>query len=78
LDTPGRNRSLAGDFFRGCCAAAPEKSSTSKLVFDPFGNIQDAEDAEKYKSGKMPADFGELSRVTATEPLYEFEFTCGL
>jgi hypothetical protein len=28
------------NFFWGCCAAAPEKSSTNKPVFDTFGNIQ--------------------------------------
>jgi hypothetical protein len=34
-------------FFWGCCAAAPEKPSTSKLFFDPFGNIQGRRDTER-------------------------------
>src|SRR5262249_12883972 len=44
LDAPGPNRSLAGDFFPGCCAAAPERSSNSKLFLDTFSNIQGRRD----------------------------------
>src|SRR5947207_2263514 len=37
---PERNRSLAGDFFRGCCAAAPENFFLREHGTDTLFNIQ--------------------------------------
>src|SRR5947207_11625068 len=38
---PERNRSLAGDFFRGCCAAAPENFFLREHGTDTLFNIQE-------------------------------------
>src|SRR5205814_337996 len=41
---PERNRSLAGDFFRGCCAAAPENFFLREHGTDTLFDIQERQD----------------------------------